>query len=108
MCCLPCIVIDCPTATAVFSQRPVAMPIKSDHNSSLLSRLAGWWRSRRSVRTDASNSARVAVEAAAPRVLAGKWPSAVNPFEQRLEQLNAFCNEPGRAQVCSPLVEGKA
>jgi hypothetical protein len=108
-------VIDCQTDTMAFSEGPIAMTINKVHKSSLLRRLAGWWRSRCSPRVRASVSVRVADagEAAArganasdskPGVLAGKWPRAANS----IDQLNAFHDEPGGAQACSPLVEGKA
>jgi hypothetical protein len=107
MCCQPCIVIDRQMDAAAFSQRPIMMtdPINIDHKSSLLNRLAGWWRSRCIPRAGASNSVRVAdaiMNEAKPRVLAGKWPRAVNPFDLRLEQLNAFRDEPNRAPASSP------
>jgi len=99
--------------TAAFSHRPIVMtdPIKTDHKSSLLGRLAGWWHSRHNQRAHASNSVRTVdaiINEAKPRILAGKWPRAANPLHQRLEQLNAFDDEPGRARACSSLVEGKA
>jgi hypothetical protein len=65
-------------------------PIKTDHKSTLLHRLAGWWRSRRSAPADASNSVRAAAASmneAKARTLAGKWPRAANPLDQRLDQL---------------------
>ena len=109
MCCCPCFVMDRPTDTAAFSQRPIAMtdPLNTDHKGSLLSRLAEWWRSRCNPRAvDPVRVADASGNEAEPRTLAGKWPRAANPLD--LERLNAFRDEPGRAQARSPLVEGKA
>jgi len=108
MCCHPCILIDCATDTAAFQQRPIVMTINTGQKRSLLSRLAGWWRSR--CNPQAGESVPVGdagVNVPKLHTLAGKWPSAVNPLDQRLEQLNAFRDEPGLALACSPLVEGK-
>jgi hypothetical protein len=82
MCCLPCIVIDRRTDTAAFSHGPIVMtdPIKTDHRSSLLRRIAGWWRSAH-VADDGEAAERDAgVNKAQPRTLAGKWPAAANPL----------------------------
>jgi len=107
MCCCPYIVIDCQGDTAALSQRSITMTINTDHKTSLLSRLAAWWRSRCNPRAvDPVRVADASGNEAEPRTLAGKWPRATNPFD--LERLNAFRDQPGRAQACSPLVEGKA
>jgi hypothetical protein len=83
------------------------MTINTDHKTSLLSRLAAWWRSRCNRRAvDPVRLADASGNEAEPRTLAGKWPHAANPLD--LERLNAFHDEPGCAQACSPLVEGKA
>ena len=82
------------------------MTISNDHKTSLLIRLAGWWRSR--CNPHAVDPVRVADTGgneAAPRTLAGKWPRATNPLD--LELLSAFRDEPDLAQASSPLVEGK-
>ena len=111
MCCYPCIVIDRQMDAAAFSQRPIAMTIKNDHKFSLLSRLAGWWRSPRNQRASVPNSVRTGdadLNEAKPRTLAGKWPCAGNPLDQRLKQLYSFDDEPGHARARPPLVEGKS
>jgi hypothetical protein len=110
MCCQPCIVVNCPTDAAAFLQGPIAMTIKNDHKRSLLSRLAAWWRSRRSAVAFGDGEAAACdarVNEAKPRTLAGKWPRAANLLDQKLKQLNAFRDEPGRARAYSSLVEGQ-
>jgi hypothetical protein len=69
------------------------MTIKADRKSSLLTRVAAWWRSRRSPHAD---SLRVSNQETArdvgsnepkSRPLAGKWPGAGDPLARMLEQL---------------------
>jgi hypothetical protein len=94
MCCQPLIVIDCRADTAAFPHGPIMMtePINVCHRSSVLRRVASWWRSRRDPRFDSSSSVHVAddgeaaapdggVNEAKPRTLAGKWPDAANSLK---------------------------
>jgi hypothetical protein len=76
------------------------MTINNDQKTSLLGRLAGWWRSRCSSRAiDPVRVADPGGNEAKPHTLAGKWPGATNPLDQRLERLNVFRDEPGRART---------
>ena len=61
------------------------MTIKADHKSSLLTRVAAWWRAQRSPHYEAACD--VGLNEPKSRTLAGKWPGAVDPLARRLEQL---------------------
>jgi hypothetical protein len=74
--------IDCRTDTAALSHGPIVMTdtIKADHKTSLLCRLAGWWRSAHVADNGGAAERDVGVNEAKPRTLAGKWPAAATPL----------------------------
>jgi len=61
------------------------MTIEADRKSSLLTRIAAWWRSQCSLHHEATCD--VGLNEPKSRTLAGKWPGAADPMARMLEQL---------------------